>query len=59
MKGWRTVVFNVAVLALGSPDLLALIPQNIAVYVSVFGNLILRAITTTPLGKKSVCKPAV
>ena len=50
-KGWKTVVFNAAMLALASPDVLALIPAEVAVYVSVFGNIILRAITSTPIGR--------
>lgn len=51
MKGWKTVAFNVAMLALASPDVLHLIPPHAAVYISVFGNIVLRAITTTPIGK--------
>lgn len=52
MKGWKTIVFNLVTLALASPDVLALIPPEAALYVSVIGNLILRAVTTTPVGKK-------
>ncbi len=51
MKGWRTVLFNVAVTAAGSPELLALIPPKHAVWVGLFGNLFLRAITNSPIGR--------
>ena len=51
MKGFKTILFNIGVLALGSPELLALIPPKHAIYVSVFGNLILRAVTSTPIGR--------
>ena len=51
LKGWKTVLFNFGMLAVASPELLALIPPKYAVYASVIGNLILRAITTTPIGR--------
>lgn len=51
MKGWRTYAFNFAMLALASPEVLALIPPRWAIYISVVGNLILRSITNTPVGR--------
>lgn len=58
MKGWRTVFFNVAAAVLPvleGLDLTAVLsPQGLAVYavlVSV-GNVALRTITTTAIGKK-------
>jgi hypothetical protein len=53
MKGWKTIAFNIGMLALASPEVLALIPPKAALYVSVFGNLILRAVTTTPMAGMS------
>lgn len=52
MKGFRTILFNIAMLALASPDILALIPPRAAVYVAAIGNLVLRVVTTTPVGRK-------
>jgi len=51
MKGWKTIVFNLAMLAAATPDVLGLIPPHVALYVIPLGNLILRAITTTPIGR--------
>jgi hypothetical protein len=51
MKGYKTVLFNTAMLALASPDLLSLLPPRVAIYATVFGNIILRAMTSTPIGQ--------
>ena len=51
MKGFKTVLFNVGMLAIASPDLIALLPPKAAIYITVLGNLALRAVTTTPIGK--------
>ena len=51
MKGWKTVLFNVGMMVVASPDILAMLPPRAAVYVGVIGNLVLRAVTTTPIGK--------
>jgi hypothetical protein len=51
MQGFKTLLFNVAMLALASPDVLALVPPKAAIYVITIGNLVLRAITSTPVGK--------
>lgn len=51
MKGWKTVAFNLATLALASPDIMALIPPRATIYVLAIGNLLLRAVTTTSIGK--------
>lgn len=55
MKGWRTVLFNV----LGITSLVAtqygeLLPPKVMPYIGLglgVGNLVLRTITTTPIGK--------
>ena len=52
LKGWKTVLFNLCMLALGSPEVLSLIPPKVAIYVTVVGNLALRAITSTPIGRR-------
>ena len=52
LAGWKTVIFNFGMLALASPDLLSLFPPRAAIYVTVIGNLLLRAVTTTPIGRK-------
>lgn len=49
MKGYRTILFNLGMLAVSSPDLLALIPPRAALYTAVIGNLVLRAATTGPV----------
>lgn len=49
LKGFKTLGFNIAMLALASPEVLALIPPKAALYVTVFGNIILRAVTNTPV----------
>ena len=51
LKGWKTVLFNLGMLTLGSPELIALLPPKAAIYITVGGNLLLRAITTTPIGR--------
>ncbi len=56
MKGWRTVLFNTAMLAIGSPDIIALLPPRAAIYLTIFGNLALRAVTTTPIGRSEPVK---
>jgi hypothetical protein len=53
LKGFKTFFFNFVMLALASPDFLALIPPRLAIYITVVGNLCLRAITTTAPGKSS------
>ena len=52
MKGFKTILFNIGMLALGSPDILALLPPRAAIYTTIFGNLVLRAITNTPIGRQ-------
>ena len=49
MKGWRTILFNVASVALMLTEVL---PPKWAPYVVVGGNIVLRLITTTPVGRK-------
>lgn len=51
LKGWKTLGFNLIMLAIGSPELLALLPPEIAIYVGTIGNLLLRAISNTPIGR--------
>lgn len=51
MKGWRTVLFAIAITAAGSPELLALLPPKVALYVAAAGTIILRAVTNTPIGR--------
>jgi len=52
LKGWRTVLFNILALGVTSPDIAGLLPPRIGLYVVVIGNLILRAITSTNIGRK-------
>ena len=52
LKGFKTILFNIGIVALGSPDVLALLPPKNALYVTVLGNLLLRAVTTSPVGKR-------
>lgn len=52
MKGWKTVAFNIVTLALVSPEVTALIPSKYGLYIFTIGNLILRAVTNTPIGRK-------
>lgn len=56
MKGYRTVVFNslIATLALLETTDLSFIPEGWGRYITLaaaIGNIWLRAITTTPIGK--------
>lgn len=56
MKGWRTVIFNVvAIGTLAVTEYAELIPAAWLPYVA-FGiaaaNLVLRGVTTTPVGRK-------
>ena len=57
MKGWKTIVFNVigAILLVAENQGVAfgLSPETIATILLV-GNFILRFLTTTPVGKKTV-----
>lgn len=59
MKGYRTVLFNIAaailpVLEMSGQDL-GLTGQTLAIYTLLVtgGNLVLRMFTTTPVGKKA------
>lgn len=57
MKGWRTVLFNVASLAAmaGSTEFVGAFPPAWLPYIAVgagIGNLLLRFLTTTPIGEK-------
>lgn len=49
MKGWRTIVFNLATFAVSVAEVL---PPKTAMYVLFGGNLVLRFLTTTPVGNK-------
>lgn len=61
MKGWRTVVFNVVTILVGiaannSAELQAIAPwftADLLVKINVVGNLILRVLTTTPVGRST------
>lgn len=58
MKGYRTVIFNamIATLALLETTDLSFVPDGWGKYVTLgaaIGNIWLRAITTTPIGKVS------
>jgi hypothetical protein len=57
LKGWRTLIFNaVTILVAGvqvvDPSLMG--PQGIMIttLVNAFGNMVLRMLTTTPVGQK-------
>jgi hypothetical protein len=50
-KGWRTVLFNIALAAAGSPEVLALLTPEQALYVGLIGNVLLRSVTSTPIGQ--------
>lgn len=47
MKGWRTILFNVAMVVVAIAETL---PPKTALYVTVVGNAVLRVITNTPVG---------
>lgn len=56
LKGWRTVLFNVVTVFVAGaqmvdPSLFG--PQGLAVtaLINAFGNMILRALTSTPVGQ--------
>lgn len=49
MKGWRTILFNVATAAVGFAEIL---PPKYALYTAIGGNVVLRFLTTTPVGRK-------
>lgn len=57
-KGWRTIIFNAlnsAVPILSIPEFAGVIPVEWLPYHALFvvlGNMYLRKITTTPMGKK-------
>ena len=46
MKGWKTVLFNVATIAVQVGGIL---PPKYSIYALAAGNLILRAFTDTPI----------
>jgi len=48
LKGWKTVLFNLASIAAGAGDVLS---PEVAFYVVTVGNLILRVMTTSPVGR--------
>lgn len=48
MKGWKTILFNAAGLAVAVSEIL---PPKYALYVALIGNGLLRFFTTTPIGK--------
>lgn len=58
MKGWKTVVFNIASAVFGvleSADFINLVPPEYQGYVIsavAVANIFLRATTNTPIGKK-------
>lgn len=64
LKGWRTVIFNVVTIAVTLAGIglqyigsLGLTEQQVAIasivmtLITTFGNIYLRSITTTPMGK--------
>lgn len=58
MKGWRTIVFNVAALVLlllNSPELLNMFPgmERLFAFAVVLINAVLRMLTTGPVGSKA------
>ena len=56
MKGWRTIVFNVisvVILVANNAATVPYIPHQILETVIVVGNLILRFVTTTPVGQST------
>lgn len=48
MKGWRTIIFNVAMIAAHMAEVL---PPRPALWVTVIGDIILRIFTNTPVGR--------
>lgn len=58
LKGWRTIAFNAlnALVAIAAmPEVANVLPPSVLPYVMLFaalGNMWLRKVTTTPLGKK-------
>lgn len=51
MKGWRTIIFNVAIIA---GHLTGIFPAPVDQYIELVagvGNLVLRLFTTTPIGQ--------
>lgn len=59
MKGWKTLVFNGAVIIvpvllqyLASVNWADYVSPTIALYIVTVVNMMLRAITTTPIGRK-------
>ena len=59
LKGWRTIAFNVltgALLLASLPEFIAVLPSEWVPWVALFnvlGNMGLRYITTTPMGRKA------
>ena len=57
MKGWRTILFNVLgmVTVVATSDYAQVIPQRAMPWIGLgigVGNLVLRSVTTTPIGQK-------
>lgn len=58
LQGWRTIIFNLITTALAiaaMPEVLNVLPANVLPWVllaNALGNMYLRSITTTPIGKK-------
>ena len=57
MKGWRTILFNVLgmVTVVATSDYAQVIPQSAMPWIGLgigVGNLVLRSVTTTPIGQK-------
>lgn len=57
LKGWRTIVFNIlsgALLIMSLPEFVAVLPPEWASWIAlanVVGNMALRGMTTTPIGR--------
>lgn len=49
MKGYRTIIFNLATPAVTLANIL---PPKAAAYTAIIGNAVLRVLTTTPIGEK-------
>lgn len=58
MKGWRTVMFNILGMATlaATSEYAAVIPPKAQPYVALgitVGNIVLRTVTTTPIGQST------
>lgn len=51
-KGWKTIIFNVAIGLIATPNSpVNMLPPKYAIPTLFIGNLVLRSITTTPIGR--------